>query len=303
MSAALAEAVGARLGPGYAPGPAQRRLSDSPDGRRVTELRFRRRDRSGHDVRVIVKQFAGNGGSATYAAMKALEAAAAGAGAGTPLWLPRALWYDARLRTLGLEPATGRSYRELVREDGIAAHLELVGGALASLHALDVPQLRATTIDDHIAELIRPSPEGLAAALPEHGALVTGLAARLRADGRRVAYTPAPVHRDFHLGQLFGDGDRVGVIDWDLVARGDPALDVGNFAVYLRVRAPEIAGRGVDAFLAGYTARAGTGALARLPLYEALTCLRLACKRVRLKPPGWRDEVARLLGMARARLD
>lgn len=306
MSAAaatsLAEALCARLGPDYGARASATCLSDSPDGRRVTELRFRPRRRGWSDVRIIAKEFAGDTGAATFAAMKALEAAEAARPAAGPLALPRALFYEPRLRTLGLEPAPGRPYRDLVAEEGFAGHLRLVGGALAALHALDVPSLRVATMDDHLAELIRPCPDALAVALPEDAALVAGVVADLRGGERAIAYAPVPVHRDFHLGQLFRARDRVAVIDWDLVARGDPALDLGNFAVYLRTRVPHAAGRGIEAFLAGYTERAGDAALARVPLYEALTYLRLACKRLRLQPEGWRADAARMLRLARARL-
>jgi hypothetical protein len=298
----LADALCARLGPDYAASASARCLSDSPDGRRVTELCFRPGHGGWRDLRIIAKEFGGDTGATTFAAMKALEAAEAARRDEAPLALPRALFYEPRLRTLGLEPAPGRPYRELVREAGFTAHLGLVGGALAGLHALDVPALRVATLDDHVSELIRPHPATLAAALPEHAELVLAVLARLRAGEREIAYAPVPVHRDFHLGQLFRDRDRVAVIDWDLVARGDPALDLGNFAVYLRTRVPHAAARGLDAFLAGYAARAGDGAFARMALYEALTYVRLACKRVRLAPAGWREDAVRMLHLAEARL-
>jgi len=298
----LAEALCARLGPDYGARASAACLSDSPDGRRVTELRFRPRDAHRRELRIIAKEFATDTGATTFAAMKALEAAEARRRDTAPLALPRALFYEPRLRTLGLEVAPGRPYRELVQERGFTAHLGLVGGALAGLHALEVPSLRVATIDDHVEELMRPHPADMTAALPEHAGLVLRVLARLRAGERAAAYAPVPVHRDFHLGQLFRDRDRVAVIDWDLVARGDPALDLGNFAVHLRTRVPHAAPRGLDAFLAGYAAHAGDGAFARMALYEALTYLRLACKRVRLRPDGWREDAVRMLHLAEARL-
>jgi aminoglycoside phosphotransferase (APT) family kinase protein len=304
-TAELARAVCERLGPRYAAAPAAARcLSDSPDGRRVTELRFRPRDQPGDDVRIIAKQFAGDTGAATYAAMKALEGAAA-RGA-SPLAVPRALFYAPEVRALGLEPAPGRSYRELAREERFTDHLRLAGGALAALHALDVPALRIATLEDHIADLMRPGPEALAAAMPRHAESVAAVVAGLRAGERRLLgrarVAPVPLHRDFHLGQLFRSGGRVALIDWDLVALGDPALDLGNFAAYLRIRVPHAAARGWRAFAAGYAERAGTAALGRVALYEALTYLRLACKRLRLKPDGYERDIARLLRLARERL-
>jgi aminoglycoside phosphotransferase (APT) family kinase protein len=302
-TAGLPDAVLARLGRDVAAEPTRQTcLSDSPDGRRVTELRFRPRDPRRSDIRVIAKQFAGDTGAETYAAMKALEAADAARRAYAPLSLPRALWYEPRLNALALEPARGRPYRDLARDAAFTEHLRLVGGALAGLHALEVPELRVTTVDDHMADLMRPHPDELAAALPQHAPLVAEVVAGLRGDERALTYTPVPVHRDFHLGQLFRDRNRVAVIDWDLVALGDPALDLGNFAVYLRTRVPHAAARGLGAFLGGYTALAGTQALSRIPLYEALTYLRLGCKRLRLKPDGWRRDVGDMLRRARERL-
>jgi aminoglycoside phosphotransferase (APT) family kinase protein len=306
LARGLAEAISERLGPDYAPEPALTCLSDSPDGRRVTELRFRPRDQRRAEVRIIAKQFAGDTGAATYTAMKALEAAEAARAKDAPLTVPRALFYAPRLRTLALEPAPGRSYRELACDATFADDLRLAGSALAGLHALDVPGLRPTTVDDHMAELMRPAPDALAKTLPEHAGLVADVVDRLRATERRFGAAgpipQVPVHRDFHLGQLFRDRDRVAIIDWDVIALGDPALDLGNFAVYLRTRVPHAAGRGIEAFFAGYAARAGLAAFGRVALYEALTYLRLACKRVRLKPEGFEADVARMLRLARQRL-
>jgi hypothetical protein len=301
-SGVFAEAVTERFGPEYADEPAETCLSDSPDGRRVSELRFRPKDRRRAEICIIAKQFAGDDGAATYAAMKALEAAEAARRTDAPLTVPRALFYAPPLRTLALEPAPGRSYRELARGARFTDDLRLAGEALAGLHALEVPALRRTTVEDHMAELMRPTPDGLAAALPQYAELVADVVAGLREGERRFrAAAPmphVPIHRDFHLGQLFRDDNRVAIIDWDLVALGDPALDLGNFAVYLRTRVPHAAGRGVEAFFAGYAARGGRAPLERVALYEALTYLRLACKRVRLKPDGYAADAGRMLRLA-----
>ena len=54
--------------------------------------------------------------------------------------------------------------------------------------------------------------------------------------GEAVGVPPAPLHRDLHLGQLVARGDGVAVLDWDLHAAGDPALDLANLLVYLETR-------------------------------------------------------------------
>ena len=45
--------------------------------------------------------------------------------------------------------------------------------------------------------------------------------------------SPRPIHRDFYHDQLLLDGDRVWLLDLDLLCAGDPALDAGNFVGHL----------------------------------------------------------------------
>ena len=42
-----------------------------------------------------------------------------------------------------------------------------------------------------------------------------------------------PVHRDFYYSQVLIDGPRLTLIDFDLLALGDPAIDVANFTAHL----------------------------------------------------------------------
>jgi hypothetical protein len=45
--------------------------------------------------------------------------------------------------------------------------------------------------------------------------------------------TPAPIHRDFHPGQVLIQANRFCLLDLDLFSLGDPALDIGNFIAHL----------------------------------------------------------------------
>lgn len=45
---------------------------------------------------------------------------------------------------------------------------------------------------------------------------------------------PTPVHRDFYYGQLLFSDPRVTLIDLDLLAWGDAAIDIANFAAHLQ---------------------------------------------------------------------
>jgi hypothetical protein len=111
----------------------------------------------------------------------------------------------------------------------------------------------------------------VAALLPEVVALL---------DQARGPYRP--IHRDFYDKQvLIAPDGRAGIIDFDTLAYGEPALDLANALVHFELRAlqgrigAEDAGRARAALLAGYAP--GFGVLARLEAYAAATCLRLAC--------------------------
>jgi len=59
-----------------------------------------------------------------------------------------------------------------------------------------------------------------------------------QAADRLAAARPAPtlLHRDLHDKQLLLDGTDVGLLDFDLAALGDPALDVANLLTHLQLR-------------------------------------------------------------------
>ena len=88
------------------------------------------------------------------------------------------------------------------------------------------------------------------------------------------------------------------MIDWDLAARGDVALDVGNFLVYVRTRLGRLAPRATHGFLDGYVAERPATMRGRLPVYMALTYLRLACKYARLGDVGLRERAIASLRQA-----
>jgi aminoglycoside phosphotransferase (APT) family kinase protein len=106
-----------------------------------------------------------------------------------------------------------------------------------------------------------------------------------------------PIHRDAHPRQMTLDGTRVWLVDWDLAARGDAALDVANFALYLRTRLANDGEGAAQAFLAAYHTH-GSDVSGRLGPFTACMALRLVCKTWRLRPPDWRAHTAALLTLA-----
>ena len=111
------------------------------------------------------------------------------------------------------------------------------------------------------------------------------------------------MHRDVHAGQVLLDEHRTWLLDWDLAAAGDPAVDLGNLVGTIRAKYPPArAEAAVEALLYGYLAGDTTGVPAGLAVHEAFTYLRLACKRARLHGPAAAGTVEDLLTRARLTL-
>ena len=184
---------------------------------------------------------------------------------------------DTRIR------ASLPTLHDLLAEPGsyVRALGHAVGEALARLHAVRVPDdLPAHDLAAEVAVT-----ERWLALAAEHAEPPLDLRAALRGVRRRVAeHTPGGrvvLHRDLHDKQLLVDerGD-VGVLDLDLLAAGDPALDLANLLVHLELRARQglltgVAARAAaDAVVAGYAP--DDAVRAALPLHARLTRLRLA---------------------------
>lgn len=220
------------------------------------------------------------------------------------LAIPYPLFYDDCARFLALEWVKYRPFPRLVAGSRARACLRLAGWALADLHGLPLALGEAKRLNAHFAELITPHPLVLAERLPKFGPRISALLEELlrwEADGSRH-WKAAPIHRDFHLRQLFFGARRVWLIDWDQCALGDPALDVGNFLVYLETHLSGATSAGREAFLEGYLQHRGHEVLARLPQYRAFTYLRLCCKAYRLQRPAWEESVRTRLDLAEAAL-
>jgi Ser/Thr protein kinase RdoA (MazF antagonist) len=116
---------------------------------------------------------------------------------------------------------------------------------------------------------------------------------------------PATVtHGDFKSDNLLVSGSRVHLLDFDRFGRGDPAADVGNFLADLRWWSdgdgPEAAGLH-RAFLDGYGGEP-PARMARARVYDGLSQLRMAARRVPIQDPDWDRRVTGAVGVAAATL-
>jgi len=212
------------------------------------------------------------------------------------LGIPRPILHGADW--LVSDYAPGAPMARFTSESGRTDAFRRAGCALARLHCLDRHGLPVRKLDDHLADRVRPHPDELGRALPERAELVARALSWLReVEHAEPSLSPVPIHRDFHLRQLFDTPERVWVVDWDELAAGDPAFDVAGFVTYLRThRVPDRQIREA-AFLAGYAEIAPLPAAGRMHLYTAFHLLRRACRRFRLGDAGWREELEWMLNM------
>lgn len=262
-----------------------RRLEPSPEGRTVAEL-------SDGAQTVIAKLGIDDSGAATFQRLDALYSLSC-----ETLRVPEPLAWFAETRALVTARAEGAPLRKLDPRGSAEAFMR-IGRALAELHAAPLVLGGTKEFADHLAELIRPAPLALAEARPGDAARIRTALARLDAEVASWGGTPVtPIHRDFHLRQLFDDGRHVTVLDWDDAAMGDPAFDVGYFTAYLRSHhGDDAAAPGIAAFLDGYGADAALSA--RLATYERFNALRRASRRFRLQDAGWEAELDAMLDRA-----
>ena len=210
-----------------------------------------------------------------------------------PLVVPRLLW--VRDDVLAMERLTGESFRALASGSDALAAFTSAGQGVAALHSVQPSGLMRCGLSENIRDLIRPNPAQIGVALPELsgrvGAIVQQLTDELAEPSRHVA-----IHRDLHLGQMFVAGSRTAVIDWDLCALGDPALDLGNLRAYLCTRLPSTADALWDAFVNGYGGRLPAG----VDRYESLMYLRMASKAYRMRGLAATRRITQLVVAAEA---
>ncbi len=209
------------------------------------------------------------------------------------------MWLQARV--------TGASANTLMAGPIGAEVATRLADALRKLNHAPVTVARAHGVADEIAilrdRLMRLACEQLHLA-PRVRQLFDGcsrLAARLDPP------PPALIHRDFYPAQAIVDGDRVHLVDLDLCARGDPALDVGNCLGHLieqglREHGDSAALEGpAHALAERFALRDGLRALAAADIYATLTLARLVWISTQI--PERRSTTQAMLDLCEQRLE
>lgn len=223
--------------------------------------------------------------------------------------VPRPLAYLPTLHVLLVEDVPGQALRRAARHSPVlaAAH---AARWLGRFHATNVLPPDAYDLRDPVATARRWSVR-LVAAQPDLRPVSAALLDRLVRTAPRWPPPPAGLrilHGDLSLDHLILGPGTCAAIDWDDWRVGDPAEDAGRLLASLRhaaTRHPEwlaSADRAAVTFRRVYLERE-PAATARLAFYEALACLRVACRTARRGDDVGRARAASMLAAGARALD
>ncbi|WP_176473819.1 phosphotransferase [Actibacterium ureilyticum] len=180
-----------------------------------------------------------------------------GSFADPPLWLQ--------------EEVAGTPLGQLIDGQDAAMAMRRAGRALSRLHLVPPQSSRRWRHADELAVLSKAVADG------PYADLATLAAERL------AALPPAPevgLHRDFYFDQVVVGHDILWLVDLDLHARGDAAIDVGNFLAHLTELDLRRGGDGrgyaalAESFVQGYAVLGGPLDHARIDLFHWLSLAR-----------------------------
>jgi Ser/Thr protein kinase RdoA (MazF antagonist) len=201
----------------------------------------------------------------------------------------------------------GVSLTTLLTQDLAAGLGERVARAIRKLHCHSAEEAPLHTIEDELRLLHERLLRTAACHASYHQRLDTVFERCTRLALMLPRVEPRGIHRDFHPDQVLVHGDAVYLLDLDLYAAGDPALDVGNFLGHITEYSLRLFGDGrrLATFEAAmkrcYLNLDSTVSEDAIEIYKTLTLARLI--HISTIIPERRPVTERLIEVVRSRLD
>jgi len=247
----------------------------------------------------VVKFYTGSGRRVARAGSRAVAS-------GEVLRVARKIGGSKRHGVLAFEWLPGQNLRDVLAGGDPAPAVRLVGRALAELHGQSSPSVVARVPSERAREL-RELADTLAVLCPGLAARVATLAERVAARLAQEGAAGTCIHGDLYDKQVLIDRDRVGIIDLDRAALGDPRVDVGLLLAHLDrdvllgrlegAAAAEIEGVFLDAYQ-----KARGHALGAIGAYIAEALLHLAHHPFRVHLVDWPARTGEIVARAEHRL-
>lgn len=215
--------------------------------------------------------------------------------------IPTPLGYLPTLKMVLQEEVPGHQLNTLIKAEPRIEYAQLIGRTLSKLHRSELRPGIARDMQRHLSRCY-PSHQALAQACPELNdaiALIVGVASELDRQISDSHFTT--IHGDFHMKQIHVDGDRAWLLDFDALGWGDPASDLGNVILTLKHKADRLSN--VPALISAtldeyFTTSKDQRITQRIHVYEAVNGLRRACKQLRLRQEGWRQNAGTMVTTA-----
>ncbi len=258
---------------------------------------FDTQKRQRRDWGVIGKVYKSHRGESVFEMMQELWEKGFSRDVGDHISIPEPIEFSSSLSTLFQEEVPGLPIKTVIKRSPKPIYLRQLARTLAKLHQCPIVPSNQLTIKEHLLHC-HPRHAFLALACPELEPQIDYIvetAERIEADLNGIKLTP--LHGDFHLGQVHLENGSAWLIDFDALGYGDPASDVGNVLVFLKGKARKIPNISdlIAAFLDEYFSIMEREIAGRIPLYEALTHLRRACKCLRLQEARWQGRAKRMV--------
>jgi tRNA A-37 threonylcarbamoyl transferase component Bud32 len=196
--------------------------------------------------------------------------------AGTHLVVAKPIIFAHELGTLVTEAVPGTSLSKIIkRGEGSMEAVNNAARAVAEFHHLDVfaPQ---RPLAEEMARL-REAQVIIATARPDLADVVRGMVDAI-ASGLEGAPSSL-IHGDLKPDHILIDGDRVALVDFDLLGAADPIIDIAHLLAFLRTPQERSRSRDEDAedvgqvFVDRYFTHAPDSWRGRLPLHHAMTSI------------------------------
>lgn len=248
--------------------------------------------------RVIGKVFKANRGERVHRLMQQLWQHGFARHAEDKISIPEPLYFSSELCMLFQEEVPGLPLKTLVKLVHQQEHFRQLARTAAKLHGCPLVLDEPFLVRDHLLRC-HPRYPFLQMACPELQPAIDHIVTTAeKIEAHLIAQAKlTPIHGDFHLGQVHIENDHAWLVDFDALSYGDPASDLGNLLVFLKGKAkknPAMLDL-IQAFFDEYFFHVDEEIAKRIPLYEALTHLRRACKALRLQEQGWRRRVQRMI--------
>ena len=193
------------------------------------ELCLRLPGRPPQQISILGKARAKGVSHAGYEAYRALWSCGFDEHSADQVSVPEPLGVISELRMCLQRKVPGRRASGLLAGPEGVRQAQQIAAAALKLHRVSVRAPRRHTIGDELANL-QERLAHVAQLKPESSKRLE----RIQGACRRLAESlppprPCLCHRDFYPDQVLIDGQRIWIVDLDLLSKADPCLDIGNF--------------------------------------------------------------------------